>query len=325
MTGQNVCKSSIIVHGGAWKIPEALTERSLRGVRAAAKAGYDILVTGGSAVDAVEAAVVVLENDPAFDAGKGSCLNAAGEVEMDAVIMTEQISSPKSLRAGGVAAVSRVKNPVKLARRVMDNTKHCLLVGKNADVFAEECSKSDAGVELLTSGRELVTEEAAQEWESYQKYQTVVTELFNTVHSSSAHDTVGAVAIDENGSLAAATSTGGITNKMPGRVGDSPIIGSGAYVSSDAGAASATGHGESIMKTALCKHALQLMELGNVSGSRAAVSSLEHMQRKTGGRGGLILVDRHGRVSHSFTTERMAWASIEGVDRGHVKSGIDRE
>lgn len=325
MTGDSWCKPSIIVHGGAWKIPAALTDKSLEGVRRAALAGYQVLSQGGSALDAVEAAVCVLENDPVFDAGKGSCLNNVGEVEMDAVIMSEESSRPHSLQAGAVAAVSQVKNPVRLARKVLEQTRHCLLVGQNADKFAEDSNKLDKSIELVSSWKELVTDDAAKEWETYQKYQTVVTTLFNSVHEQNGHDTVGAVAVDAHGMFAAATSTGGITNKMAGRVGDSPIIGSGAYVSCEAGAVSATGHGESIMKIALSKHALHLVEHGDMSAHDAAVSSLNYMQRKTGGRGGLIIVDKNGRVAHSFTTERMAWASIESGDGGQLKCGIDRD
>jgi beta-aspartyl-peptidase (threonine type) len=320
------CPPAIIVHGGAWSIPERLTERSLAGVRRAAAAGYAVLTAGGSAVDAVEAAVLVLEDDPVFDAGRGSCLNAKGAVEMDAVIMVEDPHVPHSLRAGAVAAVSVVRNPVVLARKVMETTDHCLLVGPNADEFAAKMNATDDRVQLVNSVSDLVTPDAVAEWEAYNRYSTVVSSLFNRDSvqvDHSGHDTVGAVAMDVRGQLAAATSTGGITNKMPGRVGDSPIIGSGAYVTCDAGAASTTGHGESIMKTVLARHALALMESGPVSAPKAAEQSLDYMHRKTGGCGGIILVDKKGRTAYSFTTERMAWASIEAADGGLVRSGID--
>jgi L-asparaginase / beta-aspartyl-peptidase len=307
----------------------ALTERSVAGVQRAAQAGYDVLAAGGSAVDAVEAAVLVLEDDPAFDAGRGSCLNANRAVEMDAVIMAEDPGTSLSLRAGAVAGVSVVKNPVRLARRVMDKTKHCLLVGPNADNFAIAAAACDKSIELVHSSEDLVTPEAVAEWEAYNKYETVVTALFNgdphqPVPHQSGHDTVGAVAMDVDGRLAAATSTGGITNKMPGRVGDSPIIGSGAYVSSESGAASTTGHGESIMKTVLARHALQLLESkATTTASKAAEQSLEYMLKKTGGRGGIIMVDLNGRVAYGFNTQRMAWASIEAADAGTLRCGID--
>lgn len=282
---------SIIVHGGAWKIPAKLTERSLSGVRRAAKAGYAVLESGGTAVDAVQAAVVVLEDDPAFDAGMGSCLNAARAVEMDAVIVSED-QSPQSLKAGAVAAVSKVKNPVCLARRVMETTKHSLLVGPNADHFAVEASAHDESVVIVKGEEELVSAEAVAEWEEFNKYESAVTSLFNgggmeasrlVEPLQSGHDTVGAVAIDSEGRMAAATSTGGITMKLPGRVGDSPILGSGAYVDATCGAASTTGHGESIMKAVLAKHALMIMGTCGKEAEEAAAQSLKHMLDKTGG------------------------------------------
>lgn len=291
-----------------------------------------MLSTGGSAVDAVEAAVMVLEDDPAFDAGRSSCLNARREVEMDAVIVTEGPAGNPALSAGAVAAVSSVRNPVCLARKVMEDTSHCLLVGANADAFAADASRKDDKIQLVESIDELVTPEAIAEWEAYHKYKTVVTSLFNDVstngdtrhqQSTSGHDTVGAVALDAQGRYAAATSTGGITHKMPGRVGDSPIIGSGAYVSAEAGGISTTGHGESIMKVALAKHALMLIEEHGMTGADAGQAALDHMLRKTGGRGGLIIIDATGRVAHRFTTQRMAWASIEGDNGKLVASGIN--
>lgn len=313
----------IIVHGGAWTIPQKLTDRSLLGVQRAAAAGYDILCAGGTALDAVQAAVVVLEDDPAFDAGRGSCLNTRGEVEMDSVIIVEGPEA-LSLRAGAVAGVSVVKNPVTLARRVMDDTSHCLLVGGNADAFARESE----GIELVGGSEELVTEDARNEWRELNKYSMAVSELFNKaeeggdVAAEDGHDTVGAVALDSCGRIAAATSTGGITNKMAGRVGDSPIIGSGAYVDIEFGGISTTGHGESIMKTVLAKHALQLVEHRGMSGREAASASLEQMLKKTGGRGGLIFIGPTGEVAHAFSTKRMAWCSRT---KEKAESGIDPE
>lgn len=305
-------------------------------MRRAAQAGYKVLSGGGSALDAVQAAVVILEDHPAFDAGRGSCLNTRGEVEMDSVVMSES-REPQSLQAGAVACVSVVRNPVKLARRVMESTKHCLLVGQNADAFAVEAAGKGGGIELVESGHELVTEEARAEWRELNKYSTVVTELFNGASAEqpvvlesvvdavgggaeAGHDTVGAVALDGDGRIAAATSTGGITNKMAGRVGDSPIIGSGAYVDIDFGGVSTTGHGESIMKTVLAKQVLQLVEHRGMSGADAASASLGRMLAKTGGRGGVIVVEPNGKIAHAFSTKRMAWCS---VDAETMESGID--
>jgi L-asparaginase / beta-aspartyl-peptidase len=319
----------IVVHGGAWAIPDALTERSLAGVRRACEAGYAVLRGGGAAVDAVVAAVVVLEDDPAFDAGRGSCLNARREVEMDAVVITEDPAIEQSLRSGAVAAVSRVKNPVKLAMHVMDSTKHCLLVGPNADEFAIAANAGNPGIQLVDSAEEMVSPEAIKEWEEFAKYSDAVETLFNNsaeMPEQSGHDTVGAVALDCCGRLAAATSTGGITMKVAGRVGDSPIVGSGAYVSVESGAVSTTGHGESIMNCVLAKHALQVFEMcPDKSVSEVASSSLDYMQRKTGGRGGIIIVSKDGQIAHKFSTSRMVWASISSAQGGVLKSGIDSD
>jgi L-asparaginase / beta-aspartyl-peptidase len=319
----------IIVHGGAWQIPEALTERSLAGVRRACEAGYAILLAGGEAVDAAAAAVVVLEDDPAFDAGCGSCLNTRREVEMDAVIITEDPSVEQSLRSGAVAAVSRVKNPVMLAAHIMNSTSHCLLVGPNADKFAEDASVGNSGIQLVNSASELVSEDAVKEWELFSKYSDSVGTLFNSTLAppdQSGHDTVGAVCMDSCGRLAAATSTGGITMKLSGRVGDSPIIGSGAAVDVSSGAASTTGHGESIMKTVLAKHALMLLEMSpGMSTADAASASLDHMLRKTGGRGGIIMISKDGDIAFKFSTTRMVWASMSATEGGELKFGINRD
>ncbi|KAJ8308615.1 hypothetical protein KUTeg_013489 [Tegillarca granosa] len=220
----------IVIHGGAWAIPDDLAEASVEGVIRAAKTGYATLLDGGSAVDAVENAVKVLEDEPAFDAGTGSVLNSNGEVEMDAVIM-----DGKTLSAGG--------------------TDHVLLVGNGANQFAEEI-----GMERVQT-EELVTEEGRKEYEHFLKFKTTVNVLFRN-RDNSGHDTVGTVAMDKNGNVAFGTSTGGITAKRPGRVGDSPIIGSGGYADNVSGAVSTTGHGESIMKVCLARHVTYLMEQG---------------------------------------------------------------
>lgn len=313
----------IVVHGGAWAIPPALTPASLAGVRRAAAAGHAVLRAGGAALDAVEAAVVVLEDDPAFDAGTGSVLNARGDVEMDAAVMTEGPGTD-GMRAGGVAAVAAVRNPVRLARAVMEKTPHCLLVGGGANSFAEE-----AGVERVADQRELVSDVAVEEWERFKKYGKAVSSLFNRGSDAThfdeerGHDTVGAVALDETGGLAVATSTGGITFKRAGRVGDSPLIGSGLYCDADIGAASTTGHGESIMKTCLARHALLLMQLDSADAAAASTRALAHMKAKTGGCGGIIIVDAAGNMAFDFTTSRMAWASVDAA--GKLRSGIDRD
>ena len=299
-------RTTIVVHGGAWKIPASLSAASLRGVEAAARAGGALLRGGGSALDAVERAVRSLEDDEAFDAGHGAVLNAAGRVELDAVIM-----EGSGLRAGGVAAIGAVANPVSVARLVMERTEHCLLVGEGATEFARA-----NGVAILPD-LELVTAAALAEFEEMQRFPTSVKTLFN---HGLAHDTVGAVAIDEAGRVAAATSTGGISCKMVGRVGDSPLIGSGCFADDFAGAVSTTGHGESIMRLNIARQISLALE-GGAPPDEACAAALANMRRRVGGCGGAICVDRTGRAAAAFTTERMAWA-VERAD-GSAESGID--
>ncbi|CAC5357271.1 ASRGL1 [Mytilus coruscus] len=289
---------AIAIHGGAWAIPDNLAEASVEGVKVAAQIGYKILQKGGSAVDAVEAAVRSLEDDPAFDAGTGSVLNTDGEVEMDAVLM-----DGKDLKCGSVACIQNIKNPISVARLVMDKTDHVLLVGNGANKFAEQM-----GVESVET-KQLVTEEAIREWEQYVKFKVTVNTLFKQ-RNPIGHDTVGAVAIDTSGNVAFGTSTGGITAKMPGRVGDSPIIGSGGYADNNSGAVSTTGHGESILKVCLAKNITTLLEQGK-SVQEAAEESLSAMATRVQGSGGVVVVDKHGNVGKHFTTERMAWSWIK--------------
>ena len=291
---------AIIVHGGAWSLPDRLVEASVRGVEEAARRGWDVLSSGGSALDAVEAAVRSMEDDPVFDAGVGSELNEDGEVEMDSVIM-----EGGELKAGAVAGVKGVRHPVSLARRVMEETDHVMIIGEGAMRLARELGVEEASQE------ELVTESARRMWERYVKYRRTVSELYN-------RDTVGAVALDAKGNIAAATSTGGITGKKAGRVGDVPIVGSGAYADNLVGGASSTGHGESIMKVTLAR--LVLSHVGGGLGPvEAAELALRYMLERVEGRGGVIVITSEGEVGHFFTTRRMPWASVVG---GRLESGV---
>ena len=304
--------TSIAVHGGAWAIPDRLVDASLDGCGEAANAGWEILAQGGSALDAVEAAVRSLEENPAFDAGRGAVLNAAGEVELDAIIM-----DGRNLEAGAVAGIGPVMHPVSVARLVMDRTPHVFLVGHGATTFAVE-----NGVELLPV-EALVTPEARAEYAQMAAFPTSVSQLFNRHELASGHDTVGAVAIDAEGNLASATSTGGITFKRVGRVGDSPIIGSGCLADNAAGAISTTGHGESIMRYTLASRVLHAIEHQNALPEAACAAALDGMFRRVGGCGGAICLDRHGRLGLGFTTPRMAWAARSEGSRG-VHHGIER-
>ncbi|XP_043919264.1 isoaspartyl peptidase/L-asparaginase-like [Protopterus annectens] len=289
-------RAVLLVHGGAWAIPDILADGSIDGVKKAAKEGFIKLEKSGSAVDAVEAAVRILEDIPVFDAGHGAVLNADGDVELDAIIM-----NGKTLAAGAVSCVKNISNPVTLARSVMEKTDHVMLTGTGANKFAEK-----QGIPQVPT-EELVTQHARAEWKMYQKYNESVTNLFNT---QMVHDTVGAVAVDYDGNVACATSTGGITNKMVGRVGDTPVIGSGGYADNNIGAVSATGHGESILKVNLSRLVLFHMEQGK-SPLEAANTALCYMEDRVTGRGGVIVVNTEGDWAAQFSTNRMAWACVK--------------
>ncbi|KAJ4948212.1 hypothetical protein JOQ06_019749 [Pogonophryne albipinna] len=267
----------VVVHGGACAMPEDLAKASVDGVKAAARQGSSVLKGGGSALDAVEAAVRAMEDNPVFNAGHGAVLNADGEVELDSIIM-----DGRTLASGAVAAVKNIANPVSLARTVMEKTSHVILTGRGANLFAESIGMATVPTD------ELVTEYERKE----------------------AHDTVGAVAVDSDGNVACATSTGGIRNKMVGRVGDCPIIGSGAYADNLSGAVSCTGHGESILKVTLARLILSHVEQGK-SLADSSQLSLQYMGERVHGAGGAIVVSPSGQWAATFSTERMSWAAVD--------------
>jgi len=298
----------IIVHGGAgaWDVPKDRAAASMCGVKAAARAGYKFLSEGGSAVDAVEAAVMSLENNPLFNAGTGSILNEDKGIEMDALIM-----DGSNLKAGGVCSVTNILNPIQLSRVVMDKTEHVLLAGVGALAFAKEM-----GVQTATY-EELHTELAQYKYDNrigIKGTKGPVLEYKDTVqsiHSDKDLGTVGAVAMDKDGHIAVATSTGGMTGKRPGRVGDTPIIGGGMYADDSIGGVSCTGHGEAISKVCLAYRILQSMSSGT-STEQACTDGVQHMQEKVGGVGaGVIVIDKEGQPSYSFNTGGMAWAYID--------------
>jgi len=266
------------------------------GCRRAAELGNDLLKRSGSALDAVEQAVSLLEEEPVFDAGRGSVLNQRGQVEMDAIIV-----DGTTLRSGAVAAIQHVLHPVQVARRVMDRTPFAMLVAGGALEFAMSQGFSRCSEEDLLVGREL---------EDYREFLRTGVLGTREHFGGGASDTVGACALDSDGHLAAATSTGGIPRKMAGRVGDSPLIGSGAYADDAIGAASATGWGEKIMSVVLSKTCLEFMrEEDPHSACRMAIDVLE---KRTSGYGGLIAVARNGSVGYCHNTPRMAFAFVEG-------------
>ncbi len=282
--------ASLVAHGGAGVAgPREERSERRRGMLQAIRAGARVLRQGGSALDAVVATVAALEDHPLFNAGYGSVLNTEGEVEMDASVMaaTPDDGQPGGfrLRAGAVAAVSRVRNPVMLARAVMENTKHLLMVGRGAERFARQ-----AGIRLCRAD-ELISPRARKRWRERMEHE-----------ARSAHGTVGAVALDARGQIAAATSTGGVTGKMPGRVGDSAIIGAGTFADSF-GAASATGEGEAIIMAGLCREAAGA--LGRARPALVARRAIASMIAPSGAQAGIVLVDRHGRVGYAHNAASM--------------------
>ena len=265
-------RPAIIVHGGAGRGSGEWRPSRLSGCLAAARAGWKAIQSGQPALDAVEEAVAMLEDDPLFNAGTGSSLNHAGEVEMDAAVMSG------TLEAGAVAAVSGIRNPIRLARRVLDDGRHVLLVGPGARGFARQ-----AGIPLVPS-QTLITPAQHERWER-------------------GHGTVGCAAVDRSGRIAAGTSSGGTFGKLPGRVGDTPIIGCGTYAN-PAGAASCTGEGEAILKAVLAKTSVDLLASG-LAPKEAAQRAVALLARQTGGQAGIILVDRLGAIGYAHNAEEM--------------------
>ena len=297
-------KPALIIHGGAWDIPDEAVEACNSGCHRALSAGWPILARGGSALDAIEAAIMVLEDDPVFDAGYGSHLNLDGRVECDAIVM-----NGATLRSGAAAALQRVKNPIQLARKILESCPHMMLVAEGAERFAKE-----QGIKLCKP-EELVSEAEQEAWMKC-KADTHAAEH----HRGHEQGTVGAVAIDRDGRLFAATSTGGTCCKLPGRVGDSPLIGCGCYADSEAGGVSCTGYGEAIMKIVMAKTAIDFLRhpatCADPSGpadtctvataNLAAREAIHLLGKRTRATGGLILLDRLGNPGFAFNTPRMA-------------------
>lgn len=287
---------AVVVHGGAGLIRrdglsparEALCHA---GLRAALDAGASVLRGGGSALDAAIAAVVVLEDDPVFNAGRGAVLTATGDVELDAAVM-----DGRDRRAGAVAGVRTARNPVLLARAVMDHTPHVMLVGDGADALAAERGLPQVGREWF------VTEERVRQLERARQGP------FGLEAGGARKDvygTVGAVAVDLHGHVAAATSTGGMVNKRPGRVGDSPILGAGTWATDAACAVSGTGHGEPFVRLGVGSRVASWMELGGLSLVQAGDRVVHEELPRLEGTGGLIAVDVHGNVASPFNTAGM--------------------
>jgi len=297
----------LLVHGGAWAIPDDMIEAHLSGARNAIAAGWRVLENGGAALDAVEEAVIVMEDDEAFDAGRGSFLNREGKVQLDALIM-----DGATLRAGGVGCVERIANPVRAARKVLSESPHAYFVAEGAECFAQE-----HGIPLCRN-EELIIPREVERLRAFQAGASGKQELFAPAIS---HDTVGAVALDREGNIAAATSTGGTLNKAPGRLGDSSLIGCGCYADNQRAAVSTTGWGEPIMKLVLAKWAADRVASGNMP-QWAAEEAMNYLKDRVDGHGGIILLDSCGRFGIAHNTPRMAWA-LRTAD--HQESGVERK
>jgi beta-aspartyl-peptidase (threonine type) len=296
----------LVIHGGAGTLLPAEMqpgqEREYRAaLRQALDAGYAILEKGGTSLDAVVAVITLLEDSPLFNAGKGAVLTSDGVAEMDASIM-----NGRDLAAGGVASVRRIKNPIQAARAVMEKSPHVLFAGDGAERFARA-----QGLTLVRNSY-FITERRRKELEKAKAAEKAKQKKSGAGFDAHAFGTVGAVALDRNGDLAAGTSTGGRTNKRPGRVGDTPIIGAGTYANNRTCAVSATGHGEYFMRTLAAHDVSALMEYRSVDLSEAAEVVIGKIG-KLGGTGGLIAIDRRGRVALPFNTP--------GMYRAHRVSG----
>ena len=294
----------LLVHGGAWAIPDDMLEAHEQGVFDALQTGYSLLERGASAVDAVEAAVSRLEDDATFDAGRGSFLTRDGRVQLDALLM-----DGATLRAGGVACVERLRNPIQAARLVLDKSPHVYFVGAGAEEFAQS-----QGMQLIDNSELVLDRERRRLAEAQAKERAGLPDLTfagddkspETAAGLDSHDTVGAVALDAEGRIAAGTSTGGTLNKAPGRVGDSSLIGCGCYADNASAAVSLTGWGEPMMKLVLGKWATDRV-LQGLSPEEVAPEAIAYLFRRLGGHGGIILLGPDGRYGIAHNTPRMAW------------------
>jgi beta-aspartyl-peptidase (threonine type) len=290
-------------------MPDDMVDAHIHGVNNALDAGWSVLERGGSALDAVEGAVVIMEDDETFDAGRGSFLNRDGKVQLDALIM-----DGATLRAGGVGCVERLRNPVRAARKILSDSPHVYFVGEGAEKFAAQqgiplCKNEDLIIpreieRLRQYQAEAKTPTSHAENAREMGHPAPGSEMFAPTIS---HDTVGAVALDRNGNIAAATSTGGTLNKAPGRLGDSSLIGCGCYADNLSAAASTTGWGEPIMKLVLAKWTADRISAGNLP-EWAAQEAMNYLKQRLNGHGGIIVLDPAGHIGIAHNTPRMAWA-----------------
>ncbi len=285
----------IVIHGGAgYANPESIPEQKqklyIQKMTEAINAGKEILENNGTSIETVEKVISILEDSPLFNAGKGAVFTHQGTNEMDASIM-----DGKTLNAGAVAGVKDIKNPIKAARKVMTDSKHVLLSGKGASEFAK-----NNGLKIVDTSYFYTK----SNWDYLQK-------VIEKEDEKSKHGTVGCVVIDKHGNLAAGTSTGGMTNKKYGRIGDSPIIGAGTYANNNTCAVSCTGHGEYFIRYAVAYDMSAMMEYQGVDIGKAAIEIIMKKLKKAGGNGGLIAIDKNGEIVMVFNTPSMFRAYVK--------------
>jgi len=297
---------SLMVHGGAGALDNVRDDKTafryLDSIRRTLEHGRDVMQLGGSALQAVEACATLLEDDPVFNAGCGSVLNENGKVEMDAAIM-----DGCDLSAGAVAAIENIANPIQLARLVMTESEHVMLISAGAMRFADHCGMARVPEDYFH------TPERVEQLRQARLQHKIMLD-----HDDSGADTedqkygtIGAIARDPQGNLAAATSTGGIVNKRQGRVGDSPIIGAGVYADNETCAVSATGFGEDFMRAVIAKTIADFIYMQGLDARQATAAGIEYLVRKVKGRGGVIVIDRDGNCSSGMTTKKMIHGWIE--------------
>ncbi len=298
-------KFGMVIHGGAGTIERStMTPEKEKAYRAALeqalRAGYAVLEKGGPSLDAVEAAIHVLEDNPLFNAGKGAVFTHEGTNELDSSIM-----DGRTLQAGAVSGLKHIKSPISLARLVMEKSPHVMLYGAGAEAFAKE-----QGVPMVEQ-KYFFTQER---WDALQKVKASPT----PASDEDRHGTVGAVALDQAGNLAAGTSTGGMTNKRFGRIGDSPIIGAGTYADNRSCAVSCTGDGEYFIREAVAREVAAMMEFKGMTVQQAGQAAIERVG-KIGGTGGLIALDKDGNFAMPFNTSGMYRGRIDADGKVSVE------
>ncbi|MEM8611257.1 MAG: isoaspartyl peptidase/L-asparaginase family protein [Cyanobacteria bacterium P01_H01_bin.105] len=299
---------SLIIHGGAGSLEHLQREGNgseiMDSVHRILEGGRHILEKGGTALNAVEYCAAELEDDPLYNAGRGSVLNEYGEVEMDAAIM-----DGATLDAGSIAGVTTIRNPIKLARQVLEKSEHVMLMGKGAQEFAKLCNMRRMPDDYF------FVEHRVRQWREAQKLGGMMLD-HEDASPPKKLGTIGAVAWDMNGNLAAATSTGGIVNKRWGRVGDSPIIGAGVFADNETCAVSATGYGEQFQRTVLCKMISNFVYFQEMAAPAAATAGIDYLVRKVDGLGGVIVIDHQGSCAVNHSTSGMIYGLIEKAGPG---------